>query len=383
MNTEAGTTSLLSHPLGPLARLAALAQEWRTRGGGLGTTWAGLWHPTQQSEILAAVAQHAQRMDAVTLTRLARLGALPGVRDYSLLWALLPTEPVPALEQGSCVDSTTERAEASSSLDASATAQADTEDEDETAAVVGVPIWNHGVLEQARLTPVRHAVHLVRHLDDYHEPTVAAQKRQRLRKLVDAQGEERLQACQEVAATFLEQPTRWRDVVEIAVHLSAVRECEQRLGQRLKGPGRTKEQLFVKLETGLAALAMGGPAAAADHLYTQFRTRLEHLESAKVVLMYEEQQYLQLSGIRGGRSVRRHLPRGLHLVFSDQHHRREDRTAGLWLEHSDKAHRAGSYHFATEVPPAYAARKQRGYFRLPDVAAVRQYVEGELSDDVV
>src|SRR5438128_1058479 len=80
---------LASHPLGPLATLAALAQEWRTRGGGLGTTWAGLWHPTQQSDILAAVAQHAQRMDVVTLKRLARRGALPGVRDYSLLWALL------------------------------------------------------------------------------------------------------------------------------------------------------------------------------------------------------------------------------------------------------------------------------------------------------
>jgi hypothetical protein len=70
---------------------------------------------------------------------------------------------------------------------------------------------------------VRHAVHLVRYLDDYHEPTVAAQKWQRLRKLVDAQGEERLKACQAAAESFLEQPTRWRDVVETAVHLSAVR----------------------------------------------------------------------------------------------------------------------------------------------------------------
>jgi hypothetical protein len=51
--------TLSSHPLGPLASLAALAQEWRTRGSGVGTTWAGLWHPTQQPEILAAVAEHA------------------------------------------------------------------------------------------------------------------------------------------------------------------------------------------------------------------------------------------------------------------------------------------------------------------------------------
>jgi hypothetical protein len=159
----------------------------------------------------------------------------------------------------------------------------------------------------------------VRHLGDYHEPTLAALRRQRLRKLVDAQVEERVNACQAAAETFLEQPTRWRDVVETAVHLSAVRECELHLGQRLTGPGRTKEQLFAKLETGLAALAMGGAAAAADQLYTQFRTRLERLEKALVVLMYEEQQYLQLTGIRDGRSVRRHLPRGLHLIFSDQH----------------------------------------------------------------
>jgi hypothetical protein len=86
MNTEAETTSIPSHPLGPLASLAALAQE--------------------QSDILTAVAHHAQRMDAVTLKRLARLGALPGVRDYSLLWALLPTKPAPVPEQEICVDST-------------------------------------------------------------------------------------------------------------------------------------------------------------------------------------------------------------------------------------------------------------------------------------
>ena len=115
----------------------------------------------------------------------------------------------------------------------------------------------------------------------------------------------------------------------------------------------------------------------------EVRTRLERLEAATVVLMYEEQQYLQLTGIREGRSVRRHLPRGLHLVFSDQQHRREDRTAGLWLQHSDEAHAAEPYHFANQVPPAYAARKQRDYFRLPDADAVRRYVETEPKNDVV
>ena len=43
-------------------------------------------------------------------------------------------------------------------------------------------------------------------------------------------------------------------------------------------------QLYAKLEAGLGALAMGGAAAAADQLYTQFRTRLARLESAKVVV---------------------------------------------------------------------------------------------------
>jgi len=79
MNMETGSKSLPSHPLGPLASLAALAQEWRTRGGGVGATWAGLWHPAQQSEILATVAEHAQRVDDMLLKRLARRGTLPGV----------------------------------------------------------------------------------------------------------------------------------------------------------------------------------------------------------------------------------------------------------------------------------------------------------------
>jgi hypothetical protein len=381
MSIEAEMSFLPAPPLGPLAGLAARAQEWRTRDTGLGTTWAGLWHPSHQDEILATIAQHAVRMDTMTLKRLARRGALPGVRDYSLLWAILPTEPAPTAEQVGCVDNTTQKEEVPSDIDAQMTK--DTNDEDADATIAGIPIWNHGVLSQAKLTPVRHAVHLMRHLDDYHEPTLAAQRRQRLRKLVDAQGEERLQACQEVAETFLAQPTRWRDVVETAVHLAAVRTCELHLGQRIKGPSRTKEQLFVKLETGLAALAMGGAAAIADQLCTQFQMRLERLEAAKVVLMYEEQQYLQLSGIRDGRSVRRHLPRGLHLVFSDQQHRREDRTAGLWLEQSDEERRAGPYHFANQVPPAYAARRQRDYFRLPDAAAVRRYVENKPKNDVV
>ena len=146
-------------------------------------------------------------MDDVTLKRLARLGALPGVRDYSLLWALLPSRLASESGEGSCVNSTTQKdTEAPNSLTTSATDQTDTEDEDELGAVVGIPVWNHGMLEQAKLTPVRHAVHLMRHLDDYHEPTLAALRWQRLRKLVDASPDERLRACQATAEAFLEQP---------------------------------------------------------------------------------------------------------------------------------------------------------------------------------
>ena len=375
MSSEITFSSLSAHPLGPLAGVAALAQEWRTRGSGAGATWAGLWQPTQQPQILASIDQHTQRVDDTTLKRLARRGALPGVRDYSLLWAILPIAPAPVSDQGSYVDNTRVRP---GEFATDTTDQPDTEDEEELVALLGVPIWNHGILAQAQLTPVRHAVHLVRYLDDYHEPTLAALRRQRLRKLGDAQADERVRACRAVAEAFLEQPTRWRDVVETAVHLSTVRACELHLGQRIKGPGRTTEQLFAKLEAGLAALARGGAAAVADQLATQFRLRLERLGSANVVLMYDEHEYLQLTGIREGRSVRRHLPRGLHLVFSDQQHRREDRTAGLWLEQTDEAHTAGLYHFAQEVPPAYAARKQRGYFRLSDAEAVRRYIENGL-----
>jgi hypothetical protein len=39
------------------------------------------------------------------------------------------------------------------------------------------------------------------------------------------------------------------------------------------------------------------------------------------------------------------------------------------------AHQAGPYHFAAAVPPAYAARKTRSYFRLADAEAVRRYAQ--------
>jgi hypothetical protein len=97
-----------------------------------------------------------------------------GDRASELDSGLLGFAPIP--DQQSCVDNTKLKP---GELVASATDQEDTEGEEELAGVPGVPIWNHGSLEQAKLAPVRHAVHLVRYLDDYHEPTLAALRRQR------------------------------------------------------------------------------------------------------------------------------------------------------------------------------------------------------------
>ena len=280
-----------AHPLGPLAGLPALAQEWRTRGAGRGATWAGLWYPRQHDEIMQVVLQHAQRVDEALRGRLARKWALPGVRDYSLLLALLPLEPNEPGQQGD--------AEGAASDPAAAEEAGDGDD-----AAPGIPIWNHGELERAKLTPVRHAVHLVRYLNDYHEPTLAAERRQRLRALSDE-----------------------------------------------------------------------GAPDAAIHVHQELARRLDTLAGATAVLMYEEHEYLRLTGVRAGRSVRRHLPRGLHLIFSDQRHRREDRTAGLWLEQSTPERSTEPYHWSKGIPPAYAARRKSDYFRLENAAAVRRYVE--------
>jgi hypothetical protein len=50
---------------------------------------------------------------------------------------------------------------------------------------LGIPIWDHGTLERAQLTSVRHAIHIMRHLNDYHEPTLAALCRRQLWGLDD------------------------------------------------------------------------------------------------------------------------------------------------------------------------------------------------------
>jgi hypothetical protein len=307
------------------------------------------------------VLQHAQRVDEALRGRLARRWALPGVRDYSLLLALLPLQPNEPGQEGDAERATNDPGAAE-----------DAEEEDDVA--LGIPIWNHGELERAKLAPVRHAVHLVRYLNDYHEPTLAALRRQRLRTLRDDSTEVRRAAARAVADTFLGNPVRWRDVVATAAHLACVRELEQQLGHRLKGSGRTVEQLAQKIEAGMALSAAGALDTAA-RIHQKLIRRRDSLAAATVVLMYEEHDYLQLTGIRAGRSVRRYLPRGLHLIFSDQHHRREDRIAGLWLERSTPERSTEPYHWSKELPPAYAARKKSAYFRLEDAAAVRRYVE--------
>ena len=345
------------HPLGPLISLAAQAQEWRTRGAPPRATWAGLWHPDLRALVEQLVAEHAFPLDAEVIARLARVGVLPGVRDYAPLVALLLSDE----EKEICVDSTTQQLIIPSSAE-------------DASAPLGIPIWHHGTLDRAQLTTVRHAVHLMRHLDDYHEPTLAALCRRQLRGLADAAPAERSEARRAATSAFLAAPVRWRDVVMVAVQLASVRAIENVLGQRLPGPGRTQEQLAAKIEAGLATLASGS-AARAERLAHELQERLASLGQATVVLLYEEQEYLQLSGVRAGRSMRRHLPRGLHLAFSDQRHRRADRTADLWLAASTSEQTAGSYYWASAIPPSYAARKRSDSLRLPDAAAVWQYIE--------
>lgn len=150
---------------------------------------------------------------------------------------------------------------------------------------------------------------------------------------------------------------------------------EELLGQRIKGPGRTTDQLRAKFDVGIGALALGGQDTTADAILAQFDRHLTQLARSTVMLMYQEHTYLHLSGIQGGRSVRRHLSRGLHLIFSSQDHRRADRTVDAWLAQSDTDHEAGPYHFADTIPPPYAAaRSQQQSFRLADPDAVRRYV---------
>lgn len=348
------------NPLGPLAELATRADEWRTRDQGLGATWAGLWQPTLHDEIVAFVQQHTVTATDNTKREMRRMGALPGVRDYVPLIAILPFEE--ELDD-SCVTST--------NLE-------EVTDKEAGEPIQGIPIWNHGTFERAKLTPVRHAVHLVRHLDDYHEPTLATARRQQLRALPKGADETQRQAALHAAAAhFLERPVRWREIVELGVLLSTVRAIEGVLQERLRGPGRTREQLQEKIDAGLAALSLvtaWGPSA--DLIFGALKQRQTSLKAANVVLLYEEQTYLQLTGVRAGRSIRRHLPRGLHLIFSDQEHRRADRIADLWLSERTETTSADRYTWAKAIPAAYAAQKKRISFRLPaDATAVYQYVE--------
>lgn len=351
-------SSEMSNLLGPLTHLAANAQEWRTRGT---RTWAGLWFPDDADNVLNVVAQHTVPADEVIKRRLARTGSLAGVRDFSLLTALL-------LEDGngetdiSCVINTKNTRESET-------------DEEEDEPLFGIPIWNHGMLERAKLTPVQHAVHLVRHLDDFHEPTLASLRRRRLRALrSNASDNAQQQAAQSAATAFLEQPVFWRDVVTTAVYLATLRELEGVLGRRIAGRNRTTEEIKEKIDAGIGALMMSNAMSTAAQISQKLEQRLRQLASARVVLNYHEQKYLQLTGICAGRSVRRHLPVGLHLIFSSQQHRREDRTAGLWLRNSRPEQNVGSYYWSNSTPPSYAEHKKSAYFRLSDAAAVYTYV---------
>lgn len=357
MNTFSPTPS--HHPLVDLVPLIMLADEWRTRDTRRGTTWAGLWQTRHRAVVQQLVHQHLQPLDPAMLRRLMAAGRLPGARDVAHLIGLLVHAPA-------CGDAHAAGAD-----------DGNTEDEDLPS---GIPLYDHGVFDQAKIVDVRHAVHLVRHLDDFHEPTAAAIRRRVLRKLADPDDvEQRRDATSAAAELFLDQPTRWRDVVESAVLLRTVRAIEAVLGHRLRGPRRTPAELLELAHDGLAALREQDAHADAQTMETTLERRLARLRAAQVVLMYEEQRYLQLTGVVVGRSVRRHVPRGVHLIFSDQRHRRDDRSAGLWLEASEDDLQAGPYYFAPEAPPAYAAKKRTASLRVPDADALRRYLEHDLA----
>jgi hypothetical protein len=344
--------------LGPLAPLAAVAVEWRSRSTAGGMTWAGLYTIDRHADVIALVRQHTCALDQAAIRQLATAGHLPGVRSFAHLIAILvPPTTAPAAGEpvdSSCVDSTTE---------------------DHAEPPAGIPIFDHGELAQARISEVRQAVHLMRYLDDYHEPTLAALKRRLVRRVQGDDPEALALAAEQAAEQFLEHPIYWRGVVELAVYHATVRAIEGVLGARLSGPGRTPAELQTKIGAGIAALALAGAHEQLHQIAAAHDARYTRLQAARVVLLYDEHAYLHLLGVVDGRSMRRHLPRGLHLIFSDQQHRRADRTAHLWLAASAPHDQAGAYYFASQIPPAYAAKKPRPAFRLSDAAAVRRYVK--------
>jgi hypothetical protein len=63
--------------LGPLAPLAASADEWKSRATAGGMTWAGLWRTEHRADVLALVQQHTQKLDPADIRRLALLRVQP------------------------------------------------------------------------------------------------------------------------------------------------------------------------------------------------------------------------------------------------------------------------------------------------------------------
>lgn len=152
-----------------------------------------------------------------------------------------------------------------------------------------------------------------------------------------------------------------------------LRTIEDSLRTRIGGPRRTLDELNARIGDGLAALSLVDSASAAS-LAEALHDRRRSLARARVVLLHQERSYLQLAGVQDGRSVRRHLSRGLHLAFSAQEHRRTDRIAHLWTEASPSGQQAGGFYWAPEIPAAYAQHRRAVTFRLADAAAVRHYV---------
>jgi hypothetical protein len=224
-------------PLGPLAFFAAQAAQWLTRTSSQGSTWAGVWPCADRAAVLDGIAEHCVLADDALRRQWQRQDKLAGWRDYDRLIAVLPVE-------------TDEFAP-------------DESDGDEGDAVMGIPIWDEGVLAQASLSTVRHAVHLCRYLDDYHEPTIAALRRSYLRRANTDDSAARMVACAAAAEAFLESPVTWRMVVVLNSARVAVRAVEALLGQRISGSGRTLDQLHAKIVAGCRQLRLADHQAVA------------------------------------------------------------------------------------------------------------------------
>ena len=318
----------------PLTSLLARVQSFQVRDQDgdprfVAAAYAAVYRAADRDQVLAQLAEIAVPVDDETRDRLKR-GRAWNVKNFDSLVARL-------LPEG--------------------------REEDDGEESWGFPIWDHGLFDQAQTNMTSNAKHLMRFLDDYNEQIVSARRRAAdkatLREKPDADAESlRLGR----GKLFNDDFPSWRETIRAAVVGASWDEAIQAVRDRtmvtLKGT-----ESFDEL---LAILELVGQAEIAAEIVARRRTREETLAKAAAVLVYEQFEFLTLTGVRGGESVRQHLPTGLHLIFEQGGHHRTDRTAGLWLDACPPENRCGPYHWLPSVPAAYHDAKKSEYFRLTD-----------------